>query len=204
MVTDEAAALQLLESQQGHGIRFKLRDAVSGSRPQVEAVKADATREIHVLIGVFQRVPCVATVFWLSQLFPDITNTGWKTHTGYLNTQRLLPYTGPQMFAAAKLKCLQIFRARRPFFVTACSNANLRIPQVGVSSKQDVDVIRRLSHLLEKQLQLSHTLSCAGLEALHVGRHETKLLASEQHLIAEEMCGYGDETNPESRFRVQT
>lgn len=72
--------------------------------------------------------------------------------------------------------------------MTACSNTNLCISQVSVSSKQDVDIIRCLSHLLQKQPQLSHALFCIGLEALQVGCHETKFLAFEQHLIVEEMC----------------
>lgn len=65
---------------------------------------------------------------------------------------------------------------------------DLCISQVGVSSKQDVDIIRHLGHLLQEQLQLLHALSCVGPEALHVGRHEAKFLAVEQHLIVEEMC----------------
>lgn len=44
--------------------------------------------------------------------------------------------------------------------------ANLRIPQVGVSSKQDSDIIRRLCHPLHHQSQLSHPLCRTGLTAL--------------------------------------
>lgn len=64
--------------------------------------------------------------------------------------------------------------------------SNLSIPQVGVSSKQNGDIIRRLCHHLHHQSQLSHPLSCIGLTALKVGRHETKLVAFEQHLILKE------------------
>lgn len=61
--------------------------------------------------------------------------------------------------------------------------SNLSIPQVGVSSEQDGHVIGRLRHPLHHQPQLLHPLCCIGLTALKVGRHETELLAPEQHLI---------------------
>lgn len=59
---------------------------------------------------------------------------------------------------------------------------HLCVSQVGVSSKQDGDIIRRTCHLPHHQCQLSHPLCCVGLTALKVWRHQIKRLASEQHL----------------------
>lgn len=180
VITDEATALQLFQTDQSHAFRLQLRDAIFGSLPQVEAVKADTCLEIHILVGVCQGVPCVAAIFRLPQQLPDIVNTGWKAHPGYLDRQRCdlqLRQSG-----AISSDGLQ---APGP----GDRKTNLRVSQVGVSSKHDVDVIGRLGHLLQQQLQLLHPHSRIGLAALQVGRHQTQLLTSEQHLKPERTCG---------------
>lgn len=97
-------------------------------------------------------------------------------------------------FFSSKSNCNQTWRSS--FMMTwfwsewtRWSKTNLWISQVSVSSKQDVDIIRHLSHLLQKQLQLSHPLFCIGFAALQMGSHQTKFLALEQHLGIE-MCGF--------------
>ncbi len=67
---------------------------------------------------------------------------------------------------------------------------DLRVPQVRVPSKQDGDIVRRLSHPLHHHPQLFHALLCVASAALEVGRHQTQLLAFEIHLVSkrEKLC----------------
>lgn len=60
---------------------------------------------------------------------------------------------------------------------------DLRVSQVCVPSKQDGDIICCLSHPLHHHSQLLHPLLSMALTALKVGRHQTKLLAFEIHLM---------------------
>lgn len=64
--------------------------------------------------------------------------------------------------------------------------ADLGVSQVGVSSEHDSDVVRCLSHPLHHQSQLLHPLLCMAFTALKVGRHQTKTLPFEIHLIFKE------------------
>lgn len=62
---------------------------------------------------------------------------------------------------------------------------HLSVPQICVSSKKYSDIIRGIFHPLHDHAQLFHALFCMALTAFEVGRHQTQLMAFENHLVGE-------------------
>lgn len=88
VVAGVAATLQLLQPDQSHAVGVHLGGLVLDGPSQVYPVKAEATLEANVLVGVGAGVPRVAALLRFSQLLPHITNAAGNPHGVHLQQKR--------------------------------------------------------------------------------------------------------------------
>lgn len=90
MITNVAAAVQLLKTHQGHVVRGPMLDSILGCRAEIHPVEAAAADIWNGLVAVSFGVPCVAAVLLLAQSLPDITDTGGQAHLGHLKQSQTM------------------------------------------------------------------------------------------------------------------